>query len=389
MTSVAWRMVALAAALFTYLTAEMFPVGVLPVLASDLHTTESGAGRLLTVYAVIAGVAILPTVAVTRYVDRRVVLVGSLVVLAISQVGLAVAPNLPTALAARAIAALPHGLLWSTVPIVAVSLVPPARQGRATAQVFVGGSAALVGGAPLMTGLASWIGWRPAAAALGAAALVLAALLWLVMPRALHGEDAPDVMPTSREWLPGVMKICGITALVVTSTYIPYTFLAVMAQQYGFRSWSLGALQIAFGAAGLLAVAFIGRLIDRGPTAAVVLTVAGLAIGFGVVALAPNTAAFVIGVLLWGAAMACVAPTMQTAALRSAPGAAVTASALYVLAFQIGISTGSLLGGVVLDGPGLRWLPVCAVAGLIPVAAVPLFGRRVRAGRTLPPCTST
>lgn len=372
---VTWRIVALAAALFTYLTAEMFPVGVLPALASDLHTTESGAGQLLTGYAMVAGVAILPTVALTRNVDRRIVLVGALLILAVSQAGLALAPNLPAALAARALAAIPHGLLWSTVPIVAVSLVPSARRGRATAQVFLGGSAALVGGAPLSTGVASWIGWRPAAAALGTVALALAALSWLILPGRGQLEQAPDSMPASRDWFPDVMKVCGVTALVVTSTYIPYTFLAVMAQPFGFHAWSLGGLQIAFGAAGLVAVAFIGRLVDRNITTAVMLTVTAQAVAFGVVALAPGTPAFVVGVLMWGAAMACVAPTMQTAALRSAPGAAVTASALYVLAFQIGISAGSLLGGVVLDGLGLRWLPVCAVAGLIPVAAAPLVER--------------
>ncbi|WP_142271437.1 MFS transporter [Mycobacterium sp. AT1] len=360
----------MAGALFVYLTAEMFPIGVLTDVSSDLHTTESGAGRMLTVYALVAGVAILPTVALTRHLDRRVVLVGSLVVLAVSQAVLAFASNLPTALAARAIAAVPHGLLWSTVPIVAVSLVSEDRQGRATAQVFLGGSAALVGGAPLMTGLAAWIGWRPAAGVLAAVAMVLGVLLRVILPASPPGEEASEPTPRESSWITCVVRVCVLTVAVVTASYVPYTFFSVMAQPYGFHAWSLGGLQIAFGVAGLLAVALIGRIIDRSPDFALTLTVAGLVTAFGVVALEPPMPVFVIGVILWGAALACVAPTMQTAALRSGPGDQVMASALYVLAFQIGISAGSLLGGIVLDGAGLRWLPVCALAGLAPVAAV-------------------
>ena len=69
----------LAGALFVYLTAEMFPIGVLTDMTRDLHTTESGGGLMLTVYALVAGAAILPTVALTRHVDRRAVLVGALI----------------------------------------------------------------------------------------------------------------------------------------------------------------------------------------------------------------------------------------------------------------------------------------------------------------------
>lgn len=370
----ALRTAALAGALFVYLTAEMFPIGVLPELADDLHTTGSGSGLMLTAYALVAGAAILPTVALTRRIDRRVVLVGSLLVLAVSQVALAVAPNLPAALVARAMAAIPHGLLWSTVPIVAVSLAPEGRQGRATAYVFLGGSIALVGGAPLMTGLAAWIDWRPAAVALAAVAIVLAAMLWVSLP-GLPGEQASDWAPRDVRWLGNIGKVCVTTVVVVTASYIPYTYFALVAQPYGFHSWSLGGLQIAFGGAGLLAVALVGKLIDRSLGVALVLTVTGLVVAFGVIALAPSAPVFVPGVIVWGAAMACVAPTMQTAALRGGPGTQVMSSALYVLAFQIGISAGSLLGGVVLDSAGLRWLPVCALVGLLPVAVM-LLARR-------------
>ncbi len=367
----------LSAALFVYLTAEMFPIGVLTDMTRDLHTTESNAGRMLTVYALVAGVAILPTVTLTRRLDRRVVLVGALVVLAVSQAALAIAPNLPSALAARAIAAIPHGLLWSTVPIVAVSLVPKNRQGRATAQVFLGGSAALVGGAPLMTGLASWIGWRAAAGVTAVAAMLLAVLLWAVLSDVKPSEETTDQAPQGASWLLPVIRVCVLTVVVVTASYAPFTFFAAITQPYGFHSWSLGGLQLAFGAAGLVAVAGIGRQIDRNPHRALGLTVTGLAMAFGVVALAPPTVVFVLGVILWGAAQACVAPTMQSAALRSGSRAEVMASALYVLAFQVGISAGSLLGSVVLDRAGLSRLSVCALLGLMPVVAF-LVAQRLR-----------
>ena len=80
-------------------------------------------------------------------------------------------------------------------------------------------------------------------------------------------------------------------------------------------------------------------------------------------------AATVTAVILWGAAFTAFPVTGQAAVLRVAPRSADTASALYVVAFQIGIGGGALPGSVLVDAGLLSALCVVgtalATAGLL------------------------
>lgn len=370
--------VVLAGALFVYLTAEMFPVGVLPELANGLRTSEATAGSLLTVYAAIAGLAIIPAVAVTRQWNRRTLIVGSLVLLGGSQVAFAMASDLQWALVARAVGAVPHGVLWSVVPAVAASLWPT-QPGRATARVFIGGSLALVGGAPAMTALTQAVGWRWAAVSLGLGAWVVAVGASFLLPAT---PTAPTLPVTVGKSISKPIALIGaVTIAVVTANYIPYTYLASLADEASIRATGLATLQIGYGAAGLIAVALVGRLLDTRIPTALGLVLTGLIAALATIAVSPGPAVFVVAVAVWGAAFACAAPTLQTAVLRTPGADPVSASAVYVLAFQIGITAGSWTGSLTVDTLGIKWLAACGIAGATVAAftALPLR-RSIRAG---------
>ncbi|MGU3293846.1 MFS transporter [Williamsia sp. M5A3_1d] len=365
--------ITLTGALFVYMTAEMFPVGIVPQLADGLDCSRAAAGTLLAVYAIVAGVAILPVVALARHVDRRRLIVASLLVLAVSQVAFAFAENLWWAYAARAVAAIPHGLLWAVVPTVAASLDPNAP-GRATARVFVGGALGLVVGAPSVTAATGVIGWRPTAMAVGVSAAVLAVAVRATLPsggaRPRVGSVGPHDRRTRR--LPSIpARVFGISAAtvaVVTACYIPYTYLSVLADDTGIRSTSLSALQIGYGAAGLVSVSLVGRFLDDRLRTVLAAVLSGMTIALTMIVMG-GTAAFALAVILWGAAFACAAPALQSAVLRAShldPRAdPLAASAVYVLAFQLGIAGGSWAGGGILATAGVEWL---APTGLIAVA---------------------
>ncbi|MEB3032095.1 VOC family protein, partial [[Mycobacterium] nativiensis] len=63
-----------------------------------------------------------------------------------------------------------------------------------------------------------------------------------------------------------------------------------------------------------------------------------------------TTAVGAAAIVLWGAMAMAVSPMLQSAAMRTAPDDPDGASGLYVTAFQVGITGGSLAGGSV--GPG-------------------------------------
>jgi predicted MFS family arabinose efflux permease len=64
------------------------------------------------------------------------------------------------------------------------------------------------------------------------------------------------------------------------------------------------------------------------------------------------TAVGVGAIVVWGASAAVLPPMMQSAAIRTSPDEAEHASALYVTAFQVGIVSGSLAGGLVYEHIG-------------------------------------
>ena len=87
----------------------------------------------------------------------------------------------------------------------------------------------------------------------------------------------------------------------------------------------------------------------------------------------------VLATLLWGAGFTALPICLQSAVLRIAPDIADTASALYVVAFQIGIGGGSLAGSGLLGSGHLAVIPVVALAlfvagSVVAAAARTTFG---------------
>lgn len=355
MSAPRWRFAALGSALFIYLTAELFPIGALPELSQGLGVSTATTGLLLTTYAVVAGVATLPAIRLTKHLDRRTVLVAAMVLLAVSQVGLACAPTFTVSIATRVVGALAHGLLWSQIPIVATRFVAPQRAGRAVATVFLGTSAGLVSGVPLTTGLVQLIGWRPAAMVLAFAALAVATALCSLPP--LPATTPATGTTAHTPWRP-ILAVCAVTVALVVGNQISYTYLALIVGAAGLGAALLVPTLVGFGLAGLVGVTWTGRRLDAHPLTTAAAVGVFLTLGLAAFALSPGRIAGAGAVLLWGAGAAALPVVLQAAALRVAGRATDLASGAYVVAYQIGISAGAATGATLITLHGIPALPV-------------------------------
>lgn len=386
-----WSVVVLAASLFTYLAAEMFPVAALPELAAGLDISSGRAGALLSGYAVVAGLASVPVVALTRRWDRRVLLSASMVLLALSVCGLALSQNFHQALVARSVGALTHGVVWALAPVVAGELAAPAGRGRARSRTFLGSSLSLVASGPLLALISQHWGWRVASAGLAALAVVVAALLWLVLPSLPSGHGvradepltrrAPAAQPPPesagaaapvasgyRGVVRGVAMVCTVTVGLVVAHYVSYTYLAVLLAEKGIEGPGFGLALFGYGVAGLAGVLLCGRLLDAHPFG-LALTMA-LTMAAALVVLATDEPFGVaIALLGWAMAFSAAPAILQDAVVRAAGRRADVASAIYVVAFQIGISGGAALGGRLLGQVAVPvlWKVSCVLAVLAAV----------------------
>lgn len=378
----------LAAAAFVYVTAEIMPIGALPAIAADLDTSEASVGRLLAGYALVAAVATVPLVRWTAAWPRRTTLLFTLLSLVISQLISALAPTFTVLALGRGLCALTHGLMWAVIAPIGVRLVPPAYAGRATTAVFAGTGLALVVGSPLTAMMSQVWGWREAVAAITAAALAVAVAARFALP--LMSVATPAARwPGRRRHSRGLSTLSLLTFIGVTAHFISYTFIVVIIRDIvGIGGVNLAWLLAAYGVSGLTAMGLLARLGDRRPRAAILGSLAGLCLALTVLARlgvggSHSTAALLIGVVavvVWGATATAMAPLLQSAAMRHSPDDPDGASALYVAAFQVGIMTGSVLGGTLFEFAGLTVMLATSALLIAVIAACVAAGRDLLVG---------
>jgi predicted MFS family arabinose efflux permease len=376
--------VALATAAFVYVTAETLPIGLLPQLATGLHVRESAVGSLLTVYAGVAGLTAMPLTALTTQRPRRQVVVGAVALLALSQFTIALAPDYAVVMGARVVCAFAHGVFWSVLAPVAARLVAPDRARRATAVVFTGNSLALVLGTPLATALGDLIGWRAAAAVVGAAATMSVLALRAALPPFTSDARGGDKRARIAA-IPAALRsqslfaVCAVTVLVVIGHFTAYTYIAPLVRRdTGLTGLTLSAVLLAYGIAGVVGICLSGWATDRRPRLAAAACAASVATALALLwTIGRGSAAFTVpAIVLWGAAFIAIPVTLQAAVLRVAPQSADTASALYVVAFQIGIGGGALAGSIVVNAGHLAEPPILGAALAAAGTLVLLVARR-------------
>ncbi len=359
---------ALSAACFVSVTSENLPVALLPQLASGLGVADSSIGLLMTGYALVVAVSVVPLVALTSRWDRRTTALVTLGMVVVSNVVLAVAPNYGVAIAARLVAAAGHGVFWSVVASMAARLLGPGQGGRATAVVFAGNSLAFLFGLSVSSWLGTTFGWRLAVLVVAAVAAVTALVIRVTVGPMPPSAPAPGPgIVADRALLP----VNVTTLLVVTGHFAAFTYItAIIARYVHLTGSSTSLLLFAHGTAGLVGLILIGRHIDHHPRATALVTTAGLAVCMAALLVSPGPVGAGTAIVAWAGPAAGIGVVLQAAVLRVAKNRPDLASAVYIVAFQIGIASGAALGGLGLDHGMLPAAVLIAAAGGLTSALV-------------------
>ncbi|TDB79091.1 MFS transporter [Micromonospora sp. KC721] len=361
------------AAAFTTITTETLPSGLLPLMSRALQVPESLVGLLVGAYALLILAVTVPLVALTSRWSRRRLLIVLMGAFAAGNLLTALAPNYSVAMAARLVAGLGHGVLWSMMAAYAASLVAPHRTGRAIAGVFAANSAALTLGVPLGTALGQVAGWRVPFAILAGLAALVAAVARVALPDMPGTAKArPSSIRAVR--LPDVRTVMVTTGLVMLGHFTLATYIAPFLLGAGIAQTGLSTALLAFGLAGVLGVIAAGAAVDRAPRGALLTALGAMTLAVAALVLLRGNAA-VAAAAVWGAAYAALPPLLQALILKAAPGAQAAASALFIITFNISITAGSLLGGQLLAWHGPTALPFAAA--ILTAAAVLPAARRI------------
>jgi len=372
----AWTaVVSLSLGVFGLVTAEFLPVSLLTPISQDLGITPGTAGQTITATAVIGAIAGPGVVIGTRNLDRRWVLLTLTMLLIVSSTIAALANSLPMLLAARLLLGVGLGGFWAMSAALAMRLVPEHLMPRAMAVVFTGVSVATVCAAPLGAWIGATLGWR-AAFALSAGVGILAFLV--------QALSVPSLPPRGSASLSTMMSLLSrprvrigliVTLIIVPGHFAGFTYIRPYLEEIPrFSVEMISLVLLAYGVAGFFGNLLGGVIAGRSTTVSIAFG-AGLLSASALLmlwagALAPVSWAAIV---LWGLGFGILPVSIQTHVTRAASDEAESVGAMLLTTFQVAISSGAVLGGLLVDTQGPLGVVtfvgiVCALGSVVMLA---------------------
>lgn len=366
-------LIALGVGAFGIGTTEFAPMGLLDVIAGNLHVTIPRAGLLVSGYAlgVMAGAPVV-TLATAR-LDRKLVLIAMMVVFTIGNALAAIAPSYAVLLGARIVTSLCHGAFFGVGSVVAGSLVAPNRRGAAIAGMFMGLTIANIGGVPLATWVGHQAGWRTAFGGIAAIGVVAIAALAAALP-ALPPPPPQDLRAAWRVMTrPAVLVALATTVLGSAAMFTVFTYIApiLATVTHAGPNWVTAALVI-YGIGLTIGNYLGGRFADRALRATLIMVLVALAALLGLFAITMQALVPALATILaWGIATFALVPALQTRLMQVAREAADLAAAVNIGAFNLGNAAGAALGGAVIAA-GLGYAAVAIAGAVMAIAGLAL-----------------
>ncbi|TCL03133.1 MFS transporter [Sodalis ligni] len=345
------RLLILMLGAFVAQTTEYLPIGLLSQIAASLDVSETRTGTLVTGYAWIAAITAIPFTLATQRISRRTLFLGLLGIISLTNGMAALTPTFPLLIMLRLITALTHGIFWSIIAAYAVRLYPDMPASRATAWVLGGISLALVAGVPTATAVGQWMGWRvsfSAYAALGGAALWLG---YRFLPVA--GDISASTFVRGLPRGPASLYVASlVTVLAVTTHFVGYTYVVpILTETVHLPENRHAIILMVFGVAGVVAT-WLSVWLALRPFILALIATFGLVSSQAALLLTGTTEWVWLAMSLWGASVAILIVGLQSWVIEMVPNQPDAASSLYVAAFNFGIGSGALVGGIMLSRNG-------------------------------------
>lgn len=356
-------LLALAIGAFGIGVTEFAPMGLLPVIATDLRVSIPAAGLLVSAYAlgVLIGAPLMTLT--TGRVPRRTLLIFLMGIFTVGNLLSALSDGYAMLLVSRVVTSFNHGAFFGVGSLVAASVVPADKRAGAVAAMFMGLTIANIAGVPLATWAGEFMGWRAAFWGITLLGLTTMAALRFALPD-LAADQGTDMRAELRELTRGpVLAALALTVIGSSAMFTVFTYIAPILQVEAHTSTMFVTAMLVLYGLGLTVGNWLGgRYADRSVDGTLIAALGALVLLLILFAGAmhwPVPAAVLI--FLWGVASFALVPPLQMRVMTEAASAPNLASAMNIGAFNLGNAIGAALGGGVI-GAGLGY-PVVSLAG--------------------------
>ena len=339
---------------------EFVVIGIESDLATELGVSLATAGQLISVFALIYAIA-TPVLALSTGRFRRYqLLVCYSIVFVLGNLVMALAPNFQVLFASRIILGSVSGALLAVGVTYIPELLSPQQTSLAISVVYGAFSVAMVFVTSIGKFVADTLDWHVAMYGTLTFAVLICGALVMFMPRAGQ-TDEPATFREQAGLLrePSIVTGMLIFLFGVGSVYVFYGYVTPYLEQVlGMGTVEASTTLMAYGVFCLISN-ILGGWIDarfgmKALLVTFVLQAAALLGLFAVGGTMPLALAFVfsLALLMYLFSVSCITHFMDVARSRH-PKSMVLASSVEPMAFNVGISFGTAVGGAVVSSIGI------------------------------------
>lgn len=348
---------------------EFVVIGIESDLATELGISLATAGQLISVFALVYAIA-TPVLALSTGRFRRYqLLVCYSIVFVLGNLVMALAPNFQVLFASRIILGSVSGALLAVGVTYIPELLSPQQTSLAISVVYGAFSVAMVFVTSIGKFVADTLDWHVAMYGTLTFAVLICGALVAFMPRAGQ-TDEPATFREQAGLLREPSIITGMLIFLfgVGSVYVFYGYVTPYLEQVlGMGTVEASTTLMAYGVFCLISN-ILGGWIDarfgmKALLVTFVLQAAALLGLFAVGGTMPLALVFVfsLALLMYLFSVSCITHFMDVARSRH-PKSMVLASSVEPMAFNVGISFGTAVGGAVVSGVGIAYVGAVGAA---------------------------
>ncbi|MDN4618162.1 MFS transporter [Paenibacillus sp. PsM32] len=361
---------------FGIINTEMGVIGILPSIAEHFNVSVTKAGLLVSLFALIVAISGPTMPLLFSAINRKYVMLLVLGVFVISNTVSLLTTDFTVLLIARILPAFFHPIYCSLAFTVAASSVSEQEMPKAVSKVFIGVSAGMVAGVPIVSLINTVFSLQMAMTFFVVInAIIFVATLFFIpsMPvvKKLSYRKQLSVMTKPVLWI-SIMAVIFLNA----SIFGVYSYFADYLITVTHMAPSLiSATLFIFGGANIIGNIVSGRLLISSATQ----TIFGFPLLLGVVYLimfvaGQSTLAIMMIALVWGIlAGGMMANINQYLIATTAPEAPDFANGLFISACNLGTTIGAAGGGLLLAGFNTSYIVFVGILSLIISLVVLLF----------------
>lgn len=358
-------------AAFIFNTSEFMPIGLLTDIAQSFSLTEAEAGVMMTVYSWAVMILSIPLMLFSARLPQKLLILVTVGLFSAGQFCSAAAQSFLLLVFARVLVAAAHSVFWAiAIPMVS-EVVRPECRSKAVGMVVTGTSVAMILGLPLGRVVGLYIGWRTTFFCVALAGVLILIYLLFLFPKVQRESllTFRDVLSLAHN--KAVLAICALNFITITGYYTAYSYIEPFLKQVALLpDWLVTGALVGFGLFGILGSNLFSHLYDRRRYTFMAGCVIGIMVSLWLLQVASFTA--VTAILLcgfWGVMITAYNATYQCEILKAADEKVATiAMASFSAIYNLGIGTGTAIGGKVTTHLGLQYIGYAG--GLIDLFAV-------------------